>query len=66
MNLLIKFCKRLLTPTEYVYCGGKDRDVTPAKGFCLGLVDYIAAEDVWVITVKPIQILPSFELDVGP
>lgn len=30
------------------------------------LVGYIAAEDAWVISVKPIQILPAFELDVGP
>lgn len=46
-----------------LYCGDKDSSVTP-RGFCLGLVDYIASEDAWVISVKPIQILPPFELDV--
>lgn len=60
VNLLIKFCKRSLTPTDYVCCRGKDSNVTPTKGFCLGPVDYIAAEDAWIISVKTIQILPPF------
>lgn len=35
-----------------LYCWGKDSSVTPT-GFCLGLVDYIASEDAWAISVKP-------------
>lgn len=56
VNLLIK----------YVYCRGVDSNVTPTKGFCLRLVLYIAEDDAWVISVKPAQILPAFEMDVGP
>lgn len=35
-----------------LYCWDKDSSVTPT-GFCLGLVDYIASEDAWAISVKP-------------
>lgn len=48
-----------------LHCGSKESSVTP-RGFYLGLLAYIAAEDAGVISVKPIQILPPFELVVGP
>lgn len=46
--------------------GGWTAMSPPTKGFCLRLVLYIAEDDAWVIGVKPAQILPAFEMDVGP